>query len=97
MDPIETYKDKVSGETLYVVTNPDNNTIKYYKDIAMTIVHRVDGPAIIFDHNSESYYQNNIRHRMDGPAIIAWGTEFWWVNGVELDKDRLTMMLQKKL
>jgi len=41
---MKTYKDKVSGETLYV--DLDQDRITYYKDKAMTIRHRLDGPAI---------------------------------------------------
>jgi len=47
---MKTYKDKVSGETLYVVPDQgpwsDQGITRYYKDKAMTIRHRRDGPAV---------------------------------------------------
>jgi len=55
----------------------------YYKDKAMTIFHREDGPAVEFANGSKSWYINDKRHREDGPAI-EWsdGDKEWWINGV---------------
>ena len=41
---MERYTDTISGEELYVVKGYGNKL--YYKDRAMTIYHRLDGPAV---------------------------------------------------
>jgi len=78
-----TYKDKVSGETLY--TNLDQDRIAYYKDKSMTIYHRRDGPAIEYADEYKAWYGNGTLHRLDGPAIeYADGYKVWLVNGVTI-------------
>lgn len=92
----ETYIDKVSGRTLYV--DRRDNATRYHKDKAMTIPHREDGPAIVYSSGEETWMQNGLLHRMDGPAQTVASPPWlltWYINGVELDKDRLTMMLKK--
>jgi len=54
----------------------------YYKDKAMTIYHRLDGPAIISATGSKAWYVDDKRHRTDGPAITsANGSKAWYVEG----------------
>ena len=54
----------------------------YYKDRAMTIRHRIDGPAIEYASGSREWFVNGKRHRHDGPAIEwANGSKEWFVNG----------------
>jgi hypothetical protein len=86
---VERYTDTVSGEELYVVKR--FNYKHYYKDRAMTIYHRIDGPAIEYDDGSKLWWVDGKRHRLDGPAMI-WsnGTTDWYIDGVfimELDKN----------
>jgi hypothetical protein len=77
---MKTYKDKVSGETLYVVS--DQGITRYYKDKAMRIRHRLDGPAILTD-GYKSWYANDKLHRLDGPAIEGEDAgKAWYVDGV---------------
>jgi len=94
MNKLQTYKDKVSGETLYVIVNYTSNTTKYYKDEGCTIRHRVDGPAIEYGNGTEIYYQNNKHHRLDGPAITGGNMKYWYVNDVEIDRDYLLTELK---
>jgi hypothetical protein len=79
----ETYKDKVSGRTLYV--DRIDNSIRYYKDKAMTIAHREDGPAIVYSDERELWLQNGFLHRMDGPAYVPnkepYWKPTWYING----------------
>jgi hypothetical protein len=90
MSKLQTYKDKVSGETLYVIFNSASNTTKYYKDEECKIKHRVDGPAVEYGNGgTEIYYQNNKHHRMDGPAITGGNIKYWYVDDVEIDRDYL--------
>jgi hypothetical protein len=54
----------------------------YYKDKAMTILHREDGPAVEHAGGGKAWYSNGKLHREDGPAIeYADGSKFWFVNG----------------
>jgi hypothetical protein len=85
---MERYTDTISGEELYV--NKHINHESYFKDKAMNILHRHDGPAIEYTNGTKSWYVDGKRHRLDGPAII-WsnGDKEWYVDGVfimELDK-----------
>lgn len=77
-----TYIDKVTGETLYMETL--RGVVFYFKDEAISIFHRVDGPAKKYDDGNEVWLQNNKRHRMDGPAVDWHGVKEWWINGVRL-------------
>jgi len=77
---MKTYKDKVSGETLYV--DLDQGITKYHKDKAMRILHRRDGPAIEWPGGFKSWYANDKRHRVDGPAYEGIGRKVWYVDGV---------------
>lgn len=38
--------------------------------IKKRISHREDGPAIIYSHGTQVWYQNNLIHRLDGPVMI---------------------------
>jgi len=54
----------------------------YFKDKAMTIYHRIDGPAFEAADGSKAWWVDGKRHRLDGPAI-EWsnGAKFWFVDG----------------
>ena len=91
------YIDKVSGKTLYVQRleyhkNIGNNSIRFFKDKEMKIIHREDGPAIEYNNGTKVYYQNNKYHRLDGPAVKGFGIEAWYVDGILLKKDALSFM-----
>lgn len=38
-------------------------------------LHRLDGPARIFDFGLEEWYIDDVKHRLDGPAVISRTTE----------------------
>jgi len=80
---MKTYKDKVSGETLYVKN--DSVSTGYYKDKVMRILHRLDGPAFEDVHGSKTWWVNGKRHLLNGPAMEnADGGKSWWVDGVPI-------------
>jgi hypothetical protein len=54
----------------------------YYKDKAMTILHREDGPAIERSNGDKAWYINGKRHREDGPAYEGADGESWIINGL---------------
>jgi hypothetical protein len=54
----------------------------YYKDKAMTIHHREDGPAVEYPDGDKSWYINGKLHREDGPAVeYADGGKAWFIDG----------------
>jgi len=80
---MKTYKDKVSGETLYV--RQSFGFTEYYKDKAMNIRHRLDGPAFEGEDGGKEWWVNGQRHRLDGPAVESVnGGKEWWVDGVSI-------------
>jgi len=59
----------------------------YYSDAAMTIRHRLDGPAIEYADGAKWWYVDGERHRLDGPAIEhADGTKWWYMHGKRLSE-----------
>jgi hypothetical protein len=54
----------------------------YFKDKAMEVLHREDGPAYEGSNGDKVWYLNGKLHREDGPAV-EWvgGTKFWYLNG----------------
>jgi len=54
----------------------------YYKDREMTMLHRLDGPAVELSDGDKAWWVDGKRHRLDGPASeYADGTKAWWVDG----------------
>jgi hypothetical protein len=54
----------------------------YYKDREMTMLHRLDGPAIERADGTKEWYVDGKRHRLDGPAYEqADGYKEWYVDG----------------
>jgi hypothetical protein len=91
----ETYIDKVSGRTLYVERLLGST--RYYKDKAMTIAHREDGPAIVYNGGVETWMRNGFVHRMDGPAYVPrknpYSVPTWYINGVNISRSVLRVKL----
>ena len=78
---MERYTDTISGEELYVDVKTHGKY--YYKDRGMTILHRLDGPAVEWADGSKAWWVDGKRHRLDGPAYeYADGHKSWWVDGV---------------
>jgi hypothetical protein len=60
----------------------------YYKDKAMKILHREDGPAIEWSNGHKAWYLNGKYHREDGPAVEhSSGSKSWYLNGVRHRED----------
>ena len=65
----------------YIHINSNGNK-RYYSDKAMTVRHRVDGPAVEDTDGYKGWYLNGKRHREDGPAFeYANGYTEWYLNG----------------
>lgn len=68
-------------ETQYIKVDKDGNK-SYYKDKDLTLLHRIDGPAIEWKDGGKEWWVNGFLHRTDGPAIeSAFGDKYWFVNG----------------
>ena len=64
----------------YIEMDKDGNKC-YYKDKAMTIHHRLDGPAVECADEYKSWWVDGKQHRLDGPAVeYADGSKSWWVD-----------------
>ena len=67
-------------EEQYIRIDEDRNKY-YYKDKAMVINHRLDGPAVEGADGSKAWYVDGKQHRLDGPAVkYADGSKSWWVD-----------------
>jgi len=66
---------------------------RYYKDKAMTMLHRTDGPAIEYTNGHKVWYVDNKLHRTDGPAII-WtsGYKEWYVDDEYLTEEEFNAL-----
>jgi hypothetical protein len=68
-------------EEQYIKIDEEGNKF-YYRDKAMTMRHRIDGPAIEWPNGYKAWYVDGKRHRSDGPAIeLADGGKEWFVDG----------------
>jgi len=55
---------------------------RYYKNRAMTVLYRRDGPAVEYADGGKAWYVDGQLHRLDGPAIeAADGDKAWFVDG----------------
>ena len=71
----------------HIYIDEDNNKF-YYKDKAMKIRHREDGPAIEYADGYKAWFLNGKRHREDGAAIEdSDGYKAWWLNDVRHRED----------
>jgi len=65
----------------YIHINKHGNKA-YYKDREMTMLHRIDGPAVEGANGYTSWWVDDKRHRLDGPAIEGTnGYKEWYVDG----------------
>jgi hypothetical protein len=68
-------------EEQYIRIDRDGNKF-YFKDSAMTLFHRLDGPAVSTANGSKAWYVDDKRHRLNGPAVeAADGDKAWYVDG----------------
>jgi hypothetical protein len=82
---------------VYIEINSNGSKL-YYKDKAMTILHREDGPAIEWWDGSKSWYLNGKRHREDGPAVeYSNGSKSWYLNGEKLTEQEFLKRTGKEI
>jgi len=84
-------------EQQYIHIDTDGNKF-YHKDREMTILHRLDGPAVEYVDGSKAWYVNGKCHRTDGPAYEdTAGTKEWWVDGEYLTEEQFNVLLAPTL
>jgi hypothetical protein len=55
-----------------------NRENKYYYIVGTEILHREDGPAVIYKDGRKEWYMNGKLHRVGGPAVeTEHGGKFW--------------------
>jgi len=65
----------------------------YYKNREMTILHRLDGPAVEHADGIKEWYVDGHRHRLDGPAFEnVNGHQAWYVDGEELTEKQFNAL-----
>jgi hypothetical protein len=65
----------------------------YYKDKAMNILHRLDGPAYEGASRYRAWYVDGKRHRLDGPAVEWYdGSKFWYVDNKRLTEEEFNAL-----
>jgi hypothetical protein len=70
----------------------------YYKDKAMSVFHREDGPAVEWLNGSKEWWLNGKIHREDGPAIEgANGYKYWYLNGVKYTEEQFKNKTAKEV
>jgi hypothetical protein len=82
---------------VYIIIGKYGNK-HYYKDKAMTILHREDGPAVELAGGHKEWYVNGKRHREDGPAVeYADGHKAWFIDGVSLSEQEFLLKTAKEI
>jgi len=53
------------------------------------LLHRTDGPAVVYSDGSKQWFLNDRLHRIDGPAS-AWsdGSNYWYLHGKALTEEQ---------
>jgi hypothetical protein len=69
----------------------------YFKDKAMTILHREDGLAAEYSDGSKEWWLNGKCHREDGPAVeCKSGIKSWYLNGEKLTEQEFLKRTAKE-
>jgi len=70
----------------------------YYKDREMIILHRLDGPAIIWPNGTKLWYVDGKCHRTDGPAVEHTdGRKSWYVDNKRLTEEQFNALTSPTL
>ena len=62
------------------------------------LIHREDGPAVIWDDGTKMWYKRSRLHREDGPAVVYDdGEKEWWIEAVNLSKEEWLKRLSDEM
>lgn len=75
---------KIGNYTLVIpehfrICEQTSNSLIWYSALGM--VHREDGPALVYKSGREEWWKNNQLHREDGPAISDTNYKAWAIRG----------------
>jgi hypothetical protein len=81
---------------VYIEINSYGNKF-YYKDKAMKILHREDGPAGDARNGYKEWWIDGKLHREDGPAVECNdGSKAWYINGERLTEQEFLLKTAKE-
>ena len=86
-------EQEVFDALTYRIEVNEYGTRRYYN--AAGQLHRLDGPAVIYQYGLMFWYQNGLRHRTDGPAVeYSDGDKVWYINGEGLTEDEFNQAVK---
>ena len=60
----------------------EKGTVRWFKNADCTILHKEDGPAVVWVDGEQSWWVDGDVHRTNGPAVVyADGTKEWRQHG----------------
>ena len=63
-----------------------------------SLLHRLDGPAVIWPDGSRQWWLDDQLHRLDGPAVMdADGYQAWYIHGNHITQEVITWMQQRNV
>ena len=72
----------------------EDGNIHWYKD---GVLHREDGPEVIWANGAKQWWHRGQMHREDGPAKeTPNGNNEWWLSGAKLTEDEFNLWRSKK-
>jgi hypothetical protein len=75
------FMETMKQEEQYIKIDRDGNKF-YFKNKAMTLYHRLNGPAVEAADGCKEWWVDGNCHRLDGPSVeYADGSKAWYVNG----------------
>jgi len=73
----------------------NGNKFWYLSNKGKEYRHKENGPAIIQNDGTVSWWFNNKLHRKNGPAIIIYdGTKEWYLNGKKLPNEEVVKWIE---
>lgn len=74
---MKTYINFYSKESMFLIS--------FSKNSEFEILHRTNGPALIYSNGEKEYRENDKLHRINSPAVIyPDGMEEYWEYGVRI-------------
>lgn len=79
------------------ITTPTGTTY-FFKDESCMILHRIDGPAVIYKNGKSEWWQEGLLHRVDGPAIEhcfpSTDEPLYYINGRHIEKELFFQLMR---
>jgi hypothetical protein len=86
----DNYNEEYASDDFKLSENSD----AYYKGY---LIHRENGPAVIWNDGSASWYFEGKRHRIDGPAIeYKDGRRYWYLHGKRYCEEQYYKIIKLK-